>query len=277
MGFLKNLFDKTMEGKLTKGSLISNEIIDDLYKGSIYNDENKINESIRKTGPKAEKISPFEKPGNYRSPFGSNDEKQEPEISPSDQESMNGTSKYMQIFNKSHKPEFDILLKPERNINTPEIMAASKFSKYDSNDRDLNHLLNNKISSWYGVKYGTEPVKRDATGRQIEPEEKFRDSADTIAPRTREGLDLGEGLKRVSQHMSVVDDDDTPETGVNALQKSINRLGVQPPLKEDGILGPKTALQTRMFLANNGYDTLDKAFNNRLYRRNTQNDTNLIP
>ncbi len=38
-------------------------------------------------------------------------------------------------------------------------------------------------------------------------------------------------------------------------------------LKEDGELGPKTALQTRLFMVGNGYNSLEKALKNKIYTK----------
>lgn len=176
-------------------------------------------------------------------------------------------SKYEQMFAKNNLPVADILFKRENNITENEINNAQKFSRYESKDDSLNNLLNNKISSWYDKTYGNTPVQRDATGRQIDPTPKVRQAAAISAPMTRDGIEMSQGLSRLSQRMAEVDNDDTPDNGALALQKSLNSLGADPALKADGVIGPKTTLQTKRYLAENGYNNLDQAFLKKQYRQ----------
>lgn len=194
----------------------------------------------------------------------------EKDTSSPDKSSMTAPNKYMDLFNKSHRAEADILLKPLQNTSEDEINAARKFAMFENKDEDLRQRLNKRISSWYDTIYGTNPVKRDASGRQIEPQAMFSDAVGG-KPMTKDGMDLALGLKRLSEKMAQIDADDTPEDGISALQKNLNALGSDPQLKVDKVLGPKTSLNTRMFLAENGYDKLENAFKNKLYAKSSIN------
>lgn len=162
------------------------------------------------------------------------------------------TKKYAALFAKHHKSETDILLKPAANIGAAEIEKARRFSMFENNNPQLGKEIDAKIEDWYNTIYGTAPLRRDGTGRQIEPAIKIRLQSNGKLS-TKDGLDMEQSLWKLAERMSEIDDDDTSETGVAALQKSLNNLGAKPPLKTDGQLGPKTTLQTRRQLADNGY------------------------
>ena len=165
--------------------------------------------------------------------------------------------KYTALFAKHHKPETDILLKPAANIGAAEIEKARRFSMFENNNPQLGKEIDAKIEDWYNTIYGTAPLRRDGTGRQIEPAIKIRPQSNGKLS-TKDGLDLEQSLWKLAERMSEIDNDDTSETGVAALQKSLNNLGAKPPLKTDGQLGSKTTLQTRRQLADNGYLPLMK-------------------
>lgn len=162
------------------------------------------------------------------------------------------TKKYAALFAKHHKPETDILLKSAANIGAAEIENARRFSMFENNDRQLGKEIDTKIEDWYNTIYGTAPLRRDGTGRQIEPAIKIHPRSSGKLS-TKDGLDLEQSLTKLAERMSEINTDNTSETGITALQKSLNNLGANPPLKIDGQLGPKTTLQTRRQLANNGY------------------------
>ena len=175
--------------------------------------------------------------------------------SASDKRSSSGAKKYAELFAGHYKPETDILLKPLQNISEAEIKKARRFSMFENKDLQLGKEIDNRIGKWYDMVYGTAPQMRDETGRQIEPTAKIRtQNNDRIL--TKDGFDLEEGLRKLAERMSEIDNDDTSETGVAALQKSLNILGAKPPLKTDGQLGSQTVLQTRRQLVDGGYLSL---------------------
>ncbi len=196
--------------------------------------------------PNGLKNSPLEKPVDYG-----------PDQSIPDKRGSSGAKKYAALFAKHHKPETDILLKPAANISAAEIEKARRFSMFENNNPQLGKEIDAKIEDWYNTIYGTAPLRRDGTGRQIEPAIKIRPQSNGKLS-TKDGLDLEQSLWKLAERMSEIDNDDTSETGVAALQKSLNNLGAKPPLKTDGQLGPKTTLQTRRQLADNGYLPLMK-------------------
>lgn len=194
--------------------------------------------------PNGLKNSPLEKSVDYG-----------PAQSIPDKRGSSGAKKYAELFAGHYKPETDILLKPLQNISEAEIKKARRFSMFENKDLQLGKEIDNRIGKWYDMVYGTAPQMRDETGRQIEPTAKIRtQNNDRIL--TKDGFDLEEGLRKLAERMSEIDNDNTSETGVAALQKSLNILGAKPPLKTDGQLGSQTVLQTRRQLVDGGYLSL---------------------
>lgn len=193
-------------------------------------------------------------------PAATNKEKPKTHSVP-DKRGSSGAKKYAALFAKHHKPETDILLKPAANIGAAEIEKARRFSMFENNNPQLGKEIDAKIEDRYNIIYGTTPLHRDGTGRQIEPAIKIHPQSNGKLS-TKDGLDLEQSLWKLAERMSEIDNDNTSETGIAALQKSLNNLGAKPPLKTDGQLGPKTTLQTRRQLADNGYlplmDTLKR-------------------
>ena len=250
--FLKQKFNETRFGILLKKSLEQNTIdtewrdtivYDPLNEKRVYEIGKKYEENFF---PNGLKNSPLEKPVDYG-----------PDQSIPDKRGSSGAKKYAALFAKHHKPETDILLKPAANISAAEIEKARRFSMFENNNPQLGKEIDAKIEDWYNTIYGTAPLRRDGTGRQIEPAIKIRPQSNGKLS-TKDGLDLEQSLWKLAERMSEIDNDDTSETGVAALQKSLNNLGAKPPLKTDGQLGPKTTLQTRRQLADNGYLPLMK-------------------
>lgn len=68
---------------------------------------------------------------------------------------------------------------------------------------------------------------------------------------SKEGLGIFDAYKNIGSKIAGLGD------GVKTLQRSINSFGVQPQLKEDGILGPKTTSQLKSSLVNYGQRPLE--------------------
>ncbi|MBD9240575.1 MAG: hypothetical protein EGQ57_08715, partial [Alphaproteobacteria bacterium] len=115
--------------------------------------------------------------------------------------------KYAALFAKHHKPETDILLKPAENIGATEIEKARRFSMFENNNPQLGKEIDAKIEDWYNTIYGTAPLRRDGTGRQIEPAIKIRPQSNGKLA-TKDGLDLEQSLWKLAERMSEIDNDD---------------------------------------------------------------------
>ena len=167
------------------------------------------------------------------------------------------SKEYMNSFTQNYRPELDILLNPIQNLDSDDILKAKKFAMFDNDDVSLGKQINDKISSWYDNIYGTAPVKRDATGRQITTNTKL--SSQHKKPLlAKDGNTIENSLQNLSEQLTLIDNNSSNDE-VKALQKSLNILGAIPPLDIDGKLGPKTTFQTRKYLVENGYEPLAKS------------------
>lgn len=157
-----------------------------------------------------------------------------------------------EAFQKNSNPVQDILLKDDKDITEHEVKEASRYSMFEAKDPLIKQNLDQKVSRWYSSVFGDAPAKADATGRNIEPQAKISPASEAKPLVSKDGMDIFEGFKKlapsVSQH----------ENGVAALQKGINELGYQPQLKEDGILGSKTAWGVKDTLSRFGVGELEK-------------------
>ena len=252
----KNMFLNLLDIKKSLKNLTSSEENFEKATSPLYSDKDKEKylEQAKKQAPQI--IPEYHKYLRELMPAATNKEKSKTHSAP-DKRGSSGAKKYAALFAKHHKPETDILLKPAANIGAAEIEKARRFSMFENNNPQLGKEIDAKIEDWYNTIYGTAPLRRDGTGRQIEPAIKIRSQSNGKLS-TKDGLDLEQSLWKLAERMSEIDNDDTSETGVAALQKSLNNLGAKPPLKTDGQLGPKTTLQTRRQLADNGYLPLMK-------------------
>ena len=151
------------------------------------------------------------------------------------------SKEYMNSFTQNYRPELDILLNPIQNLDRDDILKAKKFAMFDNDDVSLGKQINDKISSWYDNIYGTAPVKRDATGRQITTNTKL--SSQHKKPLlAKDGNTIENSLQNLSEQLTLIDNNSSND-GVKALQKSLNILGAIPPLDIDGKLGPKTTFR----------------------------------
>ena len=155
-------------------------------------------------------------------------------------------------FKKNSNPVQDILLKKDQDITENEVKEASRYAMFEAKDPLIKQNLDSKISNWYSSIYGDAPAKADATGRSIEPSAKNAVAAESKAAVSKDGLDIFEGFKRLMPSIS------RQENGVASLQKGINALGYKPQLKEDGVLGPKTAWGIKDTMANHGVGEIEK-------------------
>lgn len=163
-------------------------------------------------------------------------------------------------YRKNSNPYQDILLKKDEDITQDEINQANKHSAFESKDNVFRKKLDTKISSWYSTIYGDEPVKQDATGRQIESQPRIKIPSEPRKLSTPEGDDVDEGFKKLASQVAERED------GVSRLQRGINELGFQPELKEDGILGGKTAEGIKSTMVSHGWNALQKKLKSQIIK-----------
>ncbi|MDD4555969.1 MAG: hypothetical protein PHE89_01385 [Alphaproteobacteria bacterium] len=163
--------------------------------------------------------------------------------------------RFKEKFKLNNNEHEDILYKKNKDITAQEIKDTSRYTWFESKDKNLNQKLNNKISSWNEEVYGKESSV-DATGRQVQPVAKTSIASERVEAKTKDGLSVGEGFDKISESMSSKNSD------VSALQTGLNNsYDYSPALKVDGDLGVKTTSRTKEAMFDFGVsDVLSKLF-----------------
>lgn len=256
-------------GKLISSTLDYKDSIDDAAFLTKYGD--KATENLFNiTKDKAEKINPFyEERKKWEAEEDKEKERQKrkqellqqnspavPKKLPDTKEDnrcvpdKNGYVPYDCVMKKNNNSQLDILLKKNNDISEEEVKLANKYSWYETKDKELSKRLNNKVSSWYDEAYGKKS-SQDATGRTINPQQLQTYPQTTKELRTKEGYNIDDGFKKVSDSLNAVRDDDG-DYGASILQKTLNGYDYEPKLKEDNDLGPKTTERLKASLVDYG-------------------------
>lgn len=237
--------------KALDSALSSNKVIDEFGKITDKGDYPTLDDDLNKLGKDAERIDPFDKPGNWKSQFEEEEdeyEKKQNKDFPLQENSLNYWNSFFQNNNSSE----NILYKDISNITENEILHARKFANYDTKDIGLKNSLNKKINQWYDDIYGNNPIKYDITGRMVTPNEKLPAAKNFVPLKSKDGLPIGVAFQNISQTLS----DTSAPLNILSLQKSINQLLNSDSLKEDGVIGPKTTSATKKVLATLGFSPL---------------------
>ena len=168
------------------------------------------------------------------------------------------SQKMLELIKKNNNPLEDITLKRSEDLTEEEVKEANKYTFRPDRDADLTSRLNDSITKYYQTIYSNEPVKQDATGRNIEPLPKIEIRKEAVPLKTKDGMSLEEAFQKTADTVAA-----HPE-GVKLLQKSINQLGYVPALKEDNDLGAKTVSGLKSTLVKQGSETLDNYLQNSL-------------
>ncbi|NQV43415.1 MAG: hypothetical protein HQ501_00825 [Rhodospirillales bacterium] len=140
----------------------------------------------------------------------------------------------------------EALLKDD--LTEAELKALMKSEPYRRSS-DLRHKqTQNRVKRWFDDHWGAEPARVDATGR-IAPEEKPRIPFPLSPERPTEPMTrrpLNAGVHQVAGQVADRARLTTPFEAVKNLQSSLNShtdvaARPFPPLKEDGVPGPKTS------------------------------------
>lgn len=187
-------------------------------------------------------------------------QKSSEEISPfgKDDKDSKGIMDYLNRFKTNSNPNEDVLYKQNKDIPQSEIDKASKHSWFDTKDKDFSQRLSGKVSSWYDEIFGSEAAQKDATGKLMNPTAKFKPAEEETSLKTKEGLDMEDGYKKVSDYLVGRDHRNAEPAGSFALQKGLNSFSYQPALKEDGDIGPKTTSRLKQTLVEQGINSLFK-------------------
>ncbi|MDD4555971.1 MAG: hypothetical protein PHE89_01395 [Alphaproteobacteria bacterium] len=211
--------------------------------------ENATKEDYNKALNRAKKINPF---------YYDNQESLEKEEEKKREKEWRNKSlreRFKEKFKLNNNEHEDILYKKNKDITEGEIKDTSRYTWFESKDKNLNQKLNNKVSSWNEDVYGKESSV-DATGRQVQPVAKTSLASKRVEAKTKDGLSVGEGFDKISESMS------SKNVDVSALQTGLNNsYDYSPALKIDGDLGPKTTSRTKEAMFDFGVsDVLSKLF-----------------
>ena len=183
-----------------------------------------------------------------------------------------------------------VRLKPSPWWTEPEMRGQMRHRDYWSADPSVREPLHDQVAGWHSVHFGDAPVRRDGTGRMIEPAIKIQPPVQPIEPKTADGAPLIQAVGRIAQGLAVASATLGRPAAVQRFQTGLNRLKAaedeekaarpkerkavhrpdaahKPPaldrVKEDGVFGPKTAAATRKALAARGSRAVEAAAEDR--------------
>ncbi|MGB0681712.1 MAG: hypothetical protein ACPGOV_03360 [Magnetovibrionaceae bacterium] len=144
----------------------------------------------------------------------------------------------------------DILYKRTEDITEEEIEGVMKSDTYwESNNPDYL-ASKEKVTAFYELNYGTDPVERDATGRMIDSGPKRKIPTEATPAKAADGNPLSQAIgdfaKSLSKALETANHTDqvkTAQEAVNILNNRSQKNGnesPQPMLAVDGQAGPKT-------------------------------------
>ncbi|WP_417783544.1 hypothetical protein [Terasakiella pusilla] len=142
---------------------------------------------------------------------------------------------------------------------SPEDLQEVMKHRNQTNDRAEKEALFQKERQWFDQNFGTNPVTFDETGRMVMPKSERVGPSRSMMPVTPEGDTLPDALQEVIYRMVGENGDQAARDVVKTLQGGVNRLSPKRPLKEDGVIGPKTTLGMGAALKENGLKKVSEA------------------
>lgn len=162
-------------------------------------------------------------------------------------------SQIFKAFQDNDNPVENIMLKPVNELTNDEARLLQKISMFDTNDNNMRQMLDKVAQGFYQYFYGNNPVEYDEMGKMIRPMANKMIPEQTKDLKTKDNESIDNAFKQLANNVA--------DSGVKALQRGLNLLGVEPSLKEDGIIGPKTTAQTKKTLVNKGLPTIKNTVN----------------
>ena len=162
-------------------------------------------------------------------------------------------SQIFKAFQDNDNPVENIMLKPVNELTHDEARLLQKISMFDTNDNNMRQMLDKVAQGFYQYFYGNNPVEYDEMGKMIRPMANKMIPEQTKDLKTKDNESIDNAFKQLANNVA--------DSGVKALQRGLNLLGVEPSLKEDGIIGPKTTAQTKKTLVNKGLPTIKNTVN----------------
>jgi len=171
-----------------------------------------------------------------------------------------GIYAFLTELKKPLDPEDEFLIKPVAQISGGEMKRVMAGETYHNGGDMRRGALLDKAGAWHDLFYGNDPVKRDATGRQIAPRPVRSILKESAPVRDAKGGDVTQGVLEIGSQVAgmagragIADAIRALQSGLNKLPRTTPPIIEQPerphregtifsavPLREDGLFGPKT-------------------------------------
>lgn len=145
-----------------------------------------------------------------------------------------------------------------QNWSAEDLQAVMKQRNQTNNSAEKDALFQ-KERQWFDQNFGAKPVAFDETGRMVMPKAEQAGRSRSMMPTTPEGEALPDALQEVINRVIGEGGEHGAREVVKTLQGGVNRLSPKQPLKEDGIIGPKTTLGMGAALKENGLERVSEA------------------
>lgn len=240
----ENPLTKTLIGRVINGTVAAKE--NDKYE--LFDIQDPTEADFEKAMDKAKRINPF---------YDEN-EKFRRINSGLERDKSKGIVDYLKVFFKHDNPNEDILYKENKSIPQSEIDRASKYAWFEGKDKDLNKRISQKVGSWYDEVFGRENVFEDAAGRLVNPQARYPLPKEPNPLLSKDGKKISDSYNALAAIMAEHDKKRRVPSSSLVLQQALNKFSYQPQLKEDGVVGAKTASRLKQVLAEQGLNSLLK-------------------
>lgn len=222
------------------------------------NDETSLIEGLKVNIPRKEDRQPQEitplKPQNINAQILAKPQSLIKSVTPTKDDDKEAQAlKILESFQKSDNKAEDILFKNSSDITYDEMIKAKKAAMFEIKDQDIANKVQNKINDFYDTFYSKNNVRQDEFGKMIQPKEIKPFPEKELELKTKDNIPMVNAFKQLAQR--------TAENGVQALQRGLNIFGINPALKEDGVVGAKTTSRAKSILANNGVSAVENNIN----------------
>ena len=158
-----------------------------------------------------------------------------------------GIDAFLAELKKPLDPEDEFLIKPVEQISKGEIKGVMAGEAYHNAQDTRRSELLDKAGAWHDHFYGTGPVKRDATGRQISPRPVRVMPKEDMPVGDAKGGNVAKGVFEIGSRVAEMAGRGGIADAIRALQSGLNKMPRREgtifstvPLREDGLFGPKT-------------------------------------
>lgn len=169
---------------------------------------------------------------------------------------------FLEQVKKPLEAHREILLKNPKHWTQDELNAVMASKDYMALNKPERHQAHKKVAAWFSEHYGDGPVEHLSSGQMIQPAFIKQPSPNPVAPKTADDHDLSQAALELGGRIAEMAGKTKLATAIRVLQSGLNLLARKPtpPLKEDGIFGPKTKTALHDSLVNRGKGKTEEAF-----------------